>query len=95
VQTSGVYTYLGCYTEGAGMRALQGEFFPDDSNTVERCTANCYPFQYAGLEYGRECWCGDTIEGGASSVQNLQCGMACAGNSGEICGDSNRLSIYQ
>ncbi|KAK0125112.1 hypothetical protein ONS96_008978 [Cadophora gregata f. sp. sojae] len=50
-------------------------------------------YQYAGLEYGEECFCG-------ASVNNIQadeadCDFSCAGDDSEICGGFNRVSIYQ
>ncbi|KAF8851744.1 WSC-domain-containing protein, partial [Acephala macrosclerotiorum] len=95
VQSSGQYTYTGCFTEGTGQRALQNASFPDDSNTIALCISQCYPFRYAGAEYGRECWCGDALEGGSSQALDSECTMPCAGDSGEVCGDSVKLSLYE
>ncbi|KAE8454102.1 hypothetical protein EG329_005025 [Mollisiaceae sp. DMI_Dod_QoI] len=92
---SGVYTYAGCFTEGIDQRALQGAFFPNDANTIAMCTQECYPYKYAGSEYGRECWCGDSFQGGATLVSDDQCWMPCAGDAGEICGGSLLLSVYE
>lgn len=51
--------------------------------------------RYAGLEYGRECWCGEILNGGASQVDTSDCSMPCAGDEYEVCGDSIRLALYQ
>ncbi|CZR66932.1 uncharacterized protein PAC_16833 [Phialocephala subalpina] len=95
VRLSGEYTYIGCFTEGTGQRALQNATFPSDSNAIGLCTAACYPYKYAGVEYGRECWCGDSLEGGSSQVPDSECAMPCAGDAGEVCGDSVRLTLYE
>lgn len=49
------YVYLGCQSEGTGVRALAGAASASDLMTVEMCQANCVGFSYFGLEYGREC----------------------------------------
>jgi hypothetical protein len=63
--------------------------------TVAKCTAACRAanFILAGVEYGGECYCGNTIaNGGAPATSG--CNMVCNGNSGEYCGGGNRLNVY-
>ncbi|KAI9047901.1 hypothetical protein LZ554_007703 [Drepanopeziza brunnea f. sp. 'monogermtubi'] len=93
VPSASGFKYLGCYTE-ADNRALAGASFPDDSNTVEKCAANCARFKYAGVEYGRECYCSDTLKSGSTAASENECNMACGGNSLELCGGSVRLNVY-
>ncbi|OWP06175.1 hypothetical protein B2J93_814 [Marssonina coronariae] len=57
------------------------------------CFVDRKQYQYAGLEYGEECFCG-------ASVNNIQadesdCNQPCTGDSSEICGAFDRISIYQ
>ncbi|KAL8717991.1 MAG: hypothetical protein Q9181_008250 [Wetmoreana brouardii] len=59
------------------------------------CLSMCYQYKYAGIEYGRECWCGNTLA--ASSAQataETQCNKKCPGDATEICGAGNRLTLY-
>ncbi|KAL8771823.1 MAG: hypothetical protein Q9209_002761 [Squamulea sp. 1 TL-2023] len=59
--------------------------------TVALCTTACKSrnFQYAGLEYAQECWCGNTISApGAPAASG--CDKPCRGNATEYCGGSNR-----
>ncbi|KAL9596717.1 MAG: hypothetical protein Q9219_005628 [cf. Caloplaca sp. 3 TL-2023] len=89
------YTYTGCYTEATSGRALQNLVAANNSMTVEICLSACSKYKYVGIEYGRECWCGDTLA--STSVKasaESQCNMKCPGDSSEICGAGNRLTLY-
>ena len=65
----------------------------EDSLTVEVCVAFCDGYQYFGTEYGRECYCGDVLNGTATAATD--CSFPCAGNSTELCGAGLRLSLYE
>ncbi|KAF4633357.1 hypothetical protein G7Y89_g4765 [Cudoniella acicularis] len=94
VPSAGLYNYMGCFTEGNGVRALSAAFYPTDSQTIELCVASCSPYMYAGAEYGRECWCADSFGAGSVPAPDSDCSMTCAGNPYEYCGAGNRLSVY-
>ncbi|TVY48617.1 WSC domain-containing protein [Lachnellula occidentalis] len=94
VTSAGLYNYMGCFTEGNGVRALAAASYPGDSNTIEACTAACSPYMYAGAEYGRECYCADSFGAGSAIAPDGDCSMTCAGNQYEYCGAGNRLSVY-
>jgi hypothetical protein len=88
----------GCVAEGSSGRALTGTSTAADGMTVETCVAYCQTngFSIAGLEYSRECYCGNSFSNGASlSTTSGNCNMPCGGNSKEICGGPSALSIYQ
>ncbi|KEQ63603.1 WSC-domain-containing protein [Aureobasidium melanogenum CBS 110374] len=95
----GVYannmTYAGCYTD-SGSRTLANMLYDSQSNTVEMCTSACAKAGYAiaGMEYGSQCWCDNTIGPYTQKVLDLGCSEACPGNSTENCGQSNRLQLY-
>ncbi|KAK8858379.1 hypothetical protein IAR55_002606 [Kwoniella newhampshirensis] len=94
--TSNGYTKQGCYQEVSG-RALTGASTASDSMTIDTCTAFCKPlgFKYAAVEYGRECFCGSSLSNGASlGKYSTQCTMKCAGNTKQLCGGPNALSLY-
>jgi hypothetical protein len=69
--------------------------------TVASCVAKCQTggFAYAGLEYGRECYCGDALASGsvvaspASDPSAAGCSMTCSGNNREYCGGPSRLNL--
>ncbi|TGJ85069.1 hypothetical protein E0Z10_g3679 [Xylaria hypoxylon] len=102
------YTYIGCWNETFGLpgtigvRALQGinEVLPE-AMTVEKCLDFCGhhslagPWQLAGLEYSRECWCGDEINVLSVQLPDSYCDTPCDGANNTACGGSLRLSLYQ
>ncbi|KAL8708971.1 MAG: hypothetical protein Q9220_006179 [cf. Caloplaca sp. 1 TL-2023] len=89
------FTYTGCYTEASSGRALPNLVAANNSMTIEVCLSSCYQYQYAGVEYGQECWCGNTLA--STSVQapaESQCNFKCPGDATELCGAGNRLTLY-
>ncbi|KAF3055332.1 Glucan 1,3-beta-glucosidase [Trichoderma lentiforme] len=90
----------GCYTDSVNARALIAEGVPNGptSMTVEACQSVCKSLGYvlAGLEFADECYCGNSLANGNTIAPdgNAGCNMNCAGNAAEICGGSNRLSLY-
>jgi hypothetical protein len=80
-------------------RALTGASYASDSMTVTSCLNFCQAagFQYAGVEYSRECYCGSSLVNGASltAPSNVFCSMSCAGASSQPCGGSGALNLYQ
>ncbi|KAL8671645.1 MAG: hypothetical protein Q9168_003851 [Polycauliona sp. 1 TL-2023] len=94
VSTPKDYAFDGCFTEATSGRALTGSTFYDDAMTVEKCAAVCKGFTLFGVEYGRECYCGNTLQAGSAMVQESQCNFPCPGNDAESCGAGNRLDVY-
>lgn len=90
------FVHMGCYTEGTTGRTLTyaANTIPNAEMTVAKCTAACLAANYilAGLEYGGECFCGNTISNGATP--STGCTMTCNGNSTEFCGAGGRLNVY-
>ncbi|KAF7912733.1 uncharacterized protein EAF01_001754 [Botrytis porri] len=96
------YNYLGCYSEATTGRALSGlrPAPPIGGFTIESCQSSCSAFEYFGMEYSNECYCGATINAGSVLQESIipsvnGCDMLCAGNSGEYCGGGSRLNMYQ
>ncbi|CAI6334186.1 unnamed protein product [Periconia digitata] len=93
--SSPAFAYQGCYYDAAVPRALPSEFLVNDNMTIERCSAFCTKYQLFGLEYGRECYCGDKLDS-TSTIQAISdCNMPCSGNQTETCGAASRLSLYK
>jgi hypothetical protein len=86
---------LGCASEVPGRALTQSSYSDGTSMTIESCQAFCTSKNYAlaGLEYSSQCYCANTIAS-ASTFGNTGCNMACSGNSGETCGGSNRINIF-
>lgn len=49
-------------------------------------------YLYAGMEFGTQCFCGNSFDNGG--VLTSGCATPCAGDSTEVCGGSKTLSMY-
>ncbi|RDW73681.1 hypothetical protein BP5796_07123 [Coleophoma crateriformis] len=87
------YIYYGCVNEPSNSRALAIQVPISGPLTVEACLLAAQAYLYVGLEYGGDCWAGMTLE--ATNASTSECKMACSGNTAEICGDANRLTMYR
>ncbi|KAK4219242.1 putative fungistatic metabolite [Rhypophila decipiens] len=92
-QTLGGYRFVSCWTEGTGVRALGGAAYAYDGMTLESCMGNCTGFDYWGTEYGRECYCGNSLASSSQSAPVGDCNMLCAGNPLQYCGAGNRIVL--
>ncbi len=90
----GTYNWYGCQTETKGVRALSAATFASDTMTLEACQAFCSAYKYFGVEYARECYCGDTFTTGSVAAPATDCSMTCPGAPFEYCGAGDRLSVY-
>ncbi|KAG4415268.1 hypothetical protein IFR04_011575 [Cadophora malorum] len=97
------YEYVGCYSETTlnngtnGMRTLNsGKTESVDTMTVESCLDYCNAdgYEFAGLEYTKECWCSPFLSSIAEKLDDSACDLACIGNTTEICGGALKLSVY-
>lgn len=50
-------------------------------------------FQYAGIEYGGECFCDNTLAGSAAPAG--ECSMGCSGDKTQPCGGSWRMNVFK
>ncbi|NWU45415.1 WSCD1 protein, partial [Hylia prasina] len=88
-------TYMGCFTHDSRERTLKGAVFYDlRKMTVAHCQEACAEraYSYAGLAYGAECYCGNTLPAAAAKPE--ECNLECKGQKGSVCGGVNRLSVY-
>ncbi|KAL7389878.1 hypothetical protein ABVT39_011425 [Epinephelus coioides] len=89
-------TYMGCFLHNASDRALGGTMLYDlRKMTSSLCQDTCSEsgYQYAGLEYGAECHCGNRIS--SPRAQEEDCSLMCRGERGSPCGGVGRVSIYK
>ncbi|TKX24210.1 hypothetical protein C1H76_3573 [Elsinoe australis] len=95
------WAYQGCAQDNVGSRSLTGYnniYSTDQATTsVDTCMKACAGFQYMGLEYGKQCFCGNSIASDRAPQASLagQCNMPCNGNSTQICGGGSQLSLYK
>ncbi|KAM5541687.1 hypothetical protein V8D89_004668 [Ganoderma adspersum] len=90
------WTGAGCVSDNAA-RALTGYSFANDQMTVASCVSACASKGYsmAGLEYGRECYCGNSLANGqGKTLASSNCNMACAGDKASTCGGSWALNTF-
>ncbi|KAM5543649.1 hypothetical protein V8D89_002900 [Ganoderma adspersum] len=91
------WTEFGCIAEGTNGRALTGASTTATNMTRGVCAAFCASqgFTLAGVEFSDECYCDNEMRNGASMsvVTWNECSNHCAGNSNEICGGPQRLTL--
>lgn len=91
--TVGAFSYIGCYNESSRGRTFGSTSTSNAAMTIELCARFCANYNYFGVEYSTQCYCGSTITAGAGL--STGCTMTCGGNLNEWCGGSNRLTSYQ
>lgn len=96
--SSAAWSQLGCFQDGPA-RALTGFSTSSDSMTVELCTSTCASkgFTKAGVEYGRECYCGNDFANGLGKQLDAKtaCYMSAAGNKSQSGGGTWTLNVFQ
>lgn len=97
---SSKYVYGGCYTETQGLNGSTSRTLKDQSDikpdtmTVSMCLNFCSKYRFAGLEWSRECWCGNEINLRSSRQNDSECDMACPASKDLSCGGNLKLSVY-
>ncbi|KAI2640761.1 WSC domain-containing protein [Hypomontagnella submonticulosa] len=110
VDNDPVYKYIGCYSETTfstpRSRALDGPYYTvPGSMTVEACFTFCSHarngnrsndegWRYAGLEFSRECWCGDRLNSHSYHLIDAVCDTPCDGANTTVCGGHLALTLY-
>ncbi|KAG8830432.1 hypothetical protein FRC17_004883 [Serendipita sp. 399] len=64
--------------------------------TAQKCIDGCAAagFSSAGLEFGRECYCGNEGSPLADQADINECNMPCLGDASQFCGNADRLLVY-
>ncbi|KAG6269149.1 hypothetical protein E4U47_004269 [Claviceps purpurea] len=94
VEAVGGYKHVACWTEGVSVRALGGISFVNDTMTLEKCAKYCSAYVYWGTEYGRECYCGNSLDKSSAAAPLNDCNMVCGGDHSQYCGAGNRIELY-
>ncbi|KAF2088050.1 copper radical oxidase [Saccharata proteae CBS 121410] len=95
----GSWKYQGCLTDPGAAHALPYQIILADNNTAENCLSQCSEYGYpaGGMEYGRECYCGDpsdTDAAGCEPAPESECSTVCTGDEHYLCGGGSRMSYY-
>jgi hypothetical protein len=90
----------GCYVDSVQARSLSyGANVASNTMTNAKCRDACFSAGYilAGTEYAGECFCDNALRngGGPTPDGNAGCNVACNGNQTEMCGGSNRLTLFR
>lgn len=88
------WTYRGCWTDDRYDRTLISKKFKG-SITPEKCAQLCKGYQFFGLEYSNECYCGNTISHATQRAPENACSTICMGDFKTICGGSNSIGLYE
>jgi hypothetical protein len=64
--------------------------------TIESCITLCENLGYvvAGTEYTTQCFCDNVLRNGVTLAPESDCNMPCGGNSAEVCGAGDRLTVW-
>ena len=96
IDRSSLDLYGVCSFDDKNNRILSNHYEASDDMTVEKCLSICrskgYP--YSGLEWSCECHCGHAPEEGFEWAWSSKCDDRCSGDSSQICGGSEAMSIW-
>jgi len=78
-------------------RELSVNFGSSSYNSPEYCIAKCksHKFLYAGVQYTRQCFCGNVAPERDVIVDDLQCDKKCPADSAKACGGTWRMNTYE
>ncbi|CAN0440218.1 unnamed protein product [Pylaiella littoralis] len=89
------FTSLGCAADSKSSRVMEVGPIAEDPMSAEICLEICLgldpTYTHFGTQYGGECFCTGDLGTTSSSTS---CTMSCEGNSGEICGGFDAISVY-
>lgn len=88
------YNYKGCFVDNLAGRVLNSYVTASSTMTQEMCVSTCKSrgLNVAGVEYGKECWCGKTVP--TMEAPESDCNMKCAGDDRQSCGAGVRLNVW-
>jgi len=104
------WNFVGCYDDSSGFRTpatpngadnrtLKAQQFNNATGMtptmcIEFCSNFEFPYGFAGVELGQECWCDGVIQLTANLTNSSECDIPCSGDGTEICGGTSRISIF-
>lgn len=94
---AGNMTYQGCWSDMASVPAMRLRLYDDSTiASVDACTQACSDkgYRMAGLEYGTQCFCDNTLDSSSLPALDTGCTFPCGANANQVCGDYSRLSVY-
>ncbi|KAI8811253.1 WSC domain-containing protein [Cladochytrium replicatum] len=94
------WNYQGCYADQAAPNRVLGaySFSSESAMNVTYCVTECSQrgYNFAGVEYQRECWCDRQLQRSPAPTADSQCAhYPCPGGRNEFCGGDSRLLAYK
>ncbi|EFA12734.1 xylosyltransferase oxt [Tribolium castaneum] len=89
---------LGCFKDENNYRLLSGYFGVNKkSNSPEYCIQLCLQsgFEYAGVQYSHECFCGNDEPLSTFKLPDSSCNMKCPGDPHATCGGYYTINVFQ
>ncbi|GIY60428.1 xylosyltransferase oxt [Caerostris extrusa] len=87
---------IGCFRDSARKRLLSNYSKKLADNSPSRCIDMCLQsgYQYAGVQYGKECFCGKERPSQEFRLNDDLCNMTCPKHTHEKCGGYFSMNIY-
>ncbi|XP_063968679.1 uncharacterized protein LOC129280025 [Lytechinus pictus] len=95
--------HLGCFEGGTGNdRVFTGDYMTQVPNmTISSCINFCNQssdanYTYAGVENGKECYCGEASDNYTRHGKRSddQCHVACSGDPTDSCGGAGHIAVF-
>ena len=91
---SNPFAWIGCYQDNINVRVLSDVYVLDEKMTATKCDKICQGYCYYGTEVGKECFCGNTMNGNPALASPSDCMThKCTGNSQQYCGGSRKINL--
>lgn len=90
-----------CVQDFSNARIITDWRYSSNTMTIDACLQSCGsvdpPYEYAGLEDGRDCYCGRKLNSDPIDLPLLECDLPCSGNTEEetdTCGGGSKMQLY-
>ncbi|KAG9003868.1 hypothetical protein FRB90_011102 [Tulasnella sp. 427] len=89
------WSYIACFGEPFSGRMLATKVAETSTMTQGDCINRCVAagYTYAGMQYAKECWCGNTLSG-ATALSDSSCSAKCAGYVNTVFGPSSSIPSF-
>ena len=65
-------------------------------NRPQTCIEFCHGsgYKYAGVQFGNQCFCGNSLPPASRITDSTECNMKCPGDKRYMCGGFDRMNVY-
>ena len=82
-----------CIQDAHDARVLSDKATSSVAMTIEWCLDFCKDYEYAGVQFSNECYCGNVLLK-MTLFPDGDCNMKCSGDGTQFCGGSGKMNIY-